>query len=113
MLYHLSIRNWFQRGSLVTLTLILSIWVTGCSQPSPTPAEAVSSPTMRPPPAPTATAATQLSPIATPVPTPTTQTSPLPTPTQPGVTDDLAFDGDSAYNFVLEQCARGPRPTGS
>jgi len=26
---------------------------------------------------------------------------------------DLAFDGDSAYNFVLEQCALGPRPTGS
>jgi len=26
---------------------------------------------------------------------------------------DLAFDGDSAYNFLLEQCALGPRPTGS
>jgi hypothetical protein len=26
---------------------------------------------------------------------------------------DLAFDGGSAYNFLLEQCALGPRPTGS
>ena len=30
-----------------------------------------------------------------------------------GKANDLAFDGDSAYNFVLEQCALGPRPTGS
>jgi hypothetical protein len=29
------------------------------------------------------------------------------------VADDLAFDGDSAYDFLLEQCALGPRPTGS
>jgi Zn-dependent M28 family amino/carboxypeptidase len=27
--------------------------------------------------------------------------------------DSLTFDGDGAYNYVLEQCALGPRPTGS
>jgi glutaminyl-peptide cyclotransferase len=53
-------------------------------------------------------------PTALPSPTATTETSPLPRPTEPAVgASDLAFDGDSAYNFVLEQCALGPRPTGS
>jgi len=71
--------------------------------PSPT-ASSDSSPL--PTPAPTFT--------ALPPPTATTESSPFPTPDLPAVdADDLSFDGDSAYNFVLDQCALGPRPTGS
>lgn len=128
MLQRRSIRNRLQRGSLITLTLILSIWGAGCESSSPTPTEVTSLPSVHLFPTPTATSTTQTSPvatpvptstterspIATPVPTSTTQTSPLPTPTRPGVgAGDLAFDGDSAYSLVLEQCDLGPRPTGS
>lgn len=119
-----SITNRFHLCILVTLALALIFWVTGCKQPSPEPANTVALPTESPSPAPTATSSTQTSPIATPTPAPTstavpsptatTETSPLPTPDVPvGKAGDLAFDGDSAYNFVLEQCALGPRPTGS
>ena len=81
--------------------------------------------TMTPRPTPMATPTTQTSPLATPSPTatPTTQTSPLANPSPTATTEtsplpdaslgDLAFDGDSAHNYVLDQCAFGPRPTGS
>jgi glutaminyl-peptide cyclotransferase len=55
-----------------------------------------------------------MSPLAVPSPTATTETSPLAVPGEPAVrADELAFDGNSAYNFVLKQCALGLRPTGS
>jgi glutaminyl-peptide cyclotransferase len=105
--------NRFRLLTLIALALALSMGGASCGQSSPTPATVATSwPTVQP--SPTATATTQTSPIATPTPTPTTQTSPLPGSTRSGANgDDLAFDGDSAYNLVLAQCDLGPRPTGS
>ncbi len=59
-------------------------------------------------------------PVNSPLPTPEVA-SPLPTPTAPPVTATstaapalaLAFDGNSAYQYVLAQTAIGPRPTGT
>jgi len=108
--------------TLVALALALTIWGTGCEPSSPEPTMPPSLPPATPLPMPTATSTAETSPVATPVPTPppppsptpTSETSPLPLPDKPLVdASELAFDGDSAYNFVLEQCALGPRPTGS
>lgn len=70
---------------------------TDTPQPTATPA-----PTDTPPP-----------PTTSPLPTPAPQTasrpaSPLPTPAA-----DLHFEGEKAYQYVLDQVAIGPRPTGS
>ena len=130
--------NRFRFFILITLALALSLWGAGCEQSSPEPTNTVPPPTAPPSlaptatltatplptattetspiavPSPTATMHTQTSPIAVPSPTATTATSPLAVPTMPSTNpDDLAFDGDSAYNFVLEQCDLGARPTGS
>lgn len=108
---------------LTAAALVLSFWGAGCKQSTPEPTKAAALATATSLPAETVipTATTQTSPISTPVPTSTapsptatTEVSPLPTPDVPvGVASDLAFDGDSAYSFVLEQCALGLRPTGS
>jgi glutaminyl-peptide cyclotransferase len=114
--------------SLITLLVVLSLWIASCQSSSPEPTDTVASPTTTPPPARTATSTAETSPIETmgpitlptptptvvPSPTATTETSPLPAPMESTVdASDLAFDGDSAYNFVLDQVALGPRPTGS
>ncbi len=113
---------------LLTLVLLLSISVAGCGQPGPTSTEAMLPSTPTPTQLPTATPTTEKPPTATPIPTPTTEISPLATPTPTATTETsplarptlptasaeaLAFDGDSAYDFVLAQCDLGPRPTGS
>ena len=112
--------NRFRLSVLLILAMTLSISVTGCGQSSPdlpgTEALATVIPAPKPTatatlvPAPTATSTSETSPIAVPSPTATTETSPLAIPVRP---DELTFDGDSAYNFVLEQCALGLRPTGT
>lgn len=113
----------FRPFILLTLALALSLWGVGCQPSTPPPTNTVVLSTATPLPVPTATPTTQTSPLATPVPsstptptvlpspTATTDISPLPTPA--ANPDTLTFDGNSAYNFVLEQCALGPRPTGS
>ena len=120
------LKSFSRTAVLVALVLILGLWGTACVQPSPTPT-ATSYPSPPSHPLPSATPTTQTSPLATspPLPsaTPTTQTSPLANPSPTATTEtsplpdaslgDLAFDGDSAYHYVLQQCAFGPRPTGS
>ncbi|UCC61879.1 MAG: M28 family peptidase [Anaerolineae bacterium] len=118
------LKSFSRTAVLAVLVLGLGLRVTGCVQPSPTPTATAALPTATLSP-PTATPTTQTSPLATPSPTatPTTQTSPLANPSPTATTEtsplldaslgDLAFDGDSAYTYVLEQCAFGPRPTGS
>jgi hypothetical protein len=98
------------------LALMLALW--GCGSPTPTPTHLPIPTTDALPSAPTAT--TDRSPLPTPsatappIPTATAEASPLPTPTQAAASPaDLAFDGESAYEFVLAQDALGPRPTGS
>lgn len=69
--------------------------------PSPSP-----TPLATPPPAPTPIPT--LTPTPTPAPIPTS--TPVPTPAASG---NLSFDGEWAYQRVLEQCGFGPRPSGS
>ena len=105
---------------VLALAIVLSLGIAGCSSspaPTNTTAPAISPPVSTPLPASTATG--EISPLATPTqlptalpsPTATTETSPLPAPQTGQETPD--FDGGSAYNFVLEQCALGLRATGS
>ena len=116
--------NRFRLTGCVTLALILGLLGAGCGRPSSESTRAMASPapTSSPvptamktlPPASTATSTTQTSPVAVPSPTATTERSPLTVPAKPVASaDELAFDGDSAYDFVLQQCALGLRPTGS